>query len=125
MNISERMINIVRLDGNKGSRMKAKTAKQVLQAMLWMYENTLGWTQGFSLTDKNNRPISIHDPGKLVANACLSGALQLVECDCCTHMSARQAIFIEIMEFIPTWNDYPGRKKSEVTKLLKKVISKL
>jgi hypothetical protein len=95
--------------------MKAQTPKQVLQAVLWMYENSLDWIQGSFRT--------YNDLGK-IKGACLVSAVFLVEADSeflfeAGDLLRRDAI---IKYGVITWNDEPGRTKEHVISLLKRVI---
>lgn len=103
---------------------KAKTAKEVLQAVLWMYESgKLGWIQRDSYQRVTGEHTSSIIPSAEVKAACLAGAIELVERDnnMC-YWNARSALMQKTGRAIITFNDNSSTTKDDVIKLLKETI---
>lgn len=103
--------------------MKATTVKEVLVATRWIIQH-YGWCQGHSYIDNHGEPT---DESEAITDsfggACLSGAMQLVECDVIVRHYASMRVQNTGMSYIPTWNDMPGRTKEEVLSLLDRLIA--
>jgi hypothetical protein len=112
--------------------MKAKTGKQVLKAMLWMYENGLGWTQNFSYKDSKGSYYMREDlfkNGLKSGSACLSGCIGLTECEGTARVQAckllNQALGLPTHNMYNNfvgWNDCSNTTKEKVLEALRKAI---
>lgn len=119
----------------------AKTGKEVLKAMLWLYENRLDHLKCWFFAGKNDRSgrfqISFFhmmdacngkhttiDVANKLDSACLSGCLALIRTNDSTRKYARDLLIHEIGDSIPDWNDDPIRTKQDVIDLLRKLIDK-
>jgi hypothetical protein len=107
--------------------MKAKTPKQVLQAVEWMITN-VGWTQGTNYRDKNGKAIStafVDSHPIKIGSMCLRGALNLVETDSPNARNiAKELIYKSIPMSITGFNDVPLRTKEQVIEAIHKAIKK-
>ena len=107
---------------------KAKTIKEFLKAMLWMYENTLEWTQGSKFKNKKSE-IILDITKETPHSACLVGCACLVDIDYDSDL--RNNVYSKIRSHlnlpfggIPAWNDSNKTKKEDVIRLLKNLIKK-
>lgn len=112
----------------------AKTGKEVLKAMLWLYENRLEHLKGDFFSDKDGIDIgyesivnidqeskSLTDYAKNIKCACLSGCLSLIRTEGTARYDAGFILREEVKVPIPVWNDSPDTSKQDVIKLLKKL----
>jgi len=99
--------------------MKATSIKEVLVAMLWLYQNRLELRKGFWWGDKNNHD-TVSKEGAV--SACLNGCLVIVE----TSLSIRNKTWRALKEQLGSnpmvWNDRKTTTKQDVIKLLRKCI---
>src|SRR5258708_23380462 len=101
-----------------------KRLKEVLTAVLWMYQNGLRWCQNYSWLDTNGYPL-IGFPNR-VCDACITGAICLVNVSS-VLVQERAELHIRRtggLDDIPSWNDSRGRTKADIIRLLKKAIKK-
>jgi hypothetical protein len=106
---------------------KAKTVKEVLIATKYIIEH-MDWHQGRKYRDNNGAPLLKSDPNfkKDLASVCLLGGLDLVEAD--SKLITRAEIILRDhcggypSGGIVAFNDYSGRTKEEVIKMLDEVI---
>jgi hypothetical protein len=101
--------------------MKAKTIKQVLEAILWMYENTLEWTQRAAW--RNKKGAVVYGLNSDIHSACLLGAIILVKKEDVLGSSVSSYLNGLVNDTVASWNDRDGRTKQEVIALLKKAIN--
>lgn len=100
--------------------MRAKTVKETLKAMLWMYENTLEWTQKSTWRNILGEPV--YNLGVDIHSACLYGNLSLVDTDAGINMKTQDALRSLTGHSLVLWNDSSLRSKKDVIDLLKKLI---
>jgi hypothetical protein len=112
--------------------MKAKTVKEVLVAAKWLLQN-YDWNQAawYITTDglRLNSPewfIVARKQNRLqLKSCCISGAVQLVNTDKDTKEMALLSLQSAARtDNIINWNDWNGRTKEQVIKLLDKAIEK-
>ncbi|HEY5268184.1 MAG TPA: hypothetical protein VII94_03540 [Candidatus Saccharimonadales bacterium] len=110
--------------------MKATSVKEVLTAMLWIYENKLEHTTGASYRDSFGNYVNQASPDNIdkIKSCCIAGCVWLVETDRPILTDTYQAIRRHLGTTSCTeWNDNPANKvdKKKVILLLKEIISHL
>lgn len=118
----------------------AKTVKQVLIAIKYMYQNVLEHTKEAFYRDADGRAVTIpwieREEGNFVpkgaASACFVGALYTINADAETKDATRVAVehhlnttSLPLHATIMAWNDVKGRTKAQVIDLLDQVILSL
>ena len=103
--------------------MEAKTVKETLIAARWILEN-VGWGTEYFAETESGEPLNLGEVKPKIVCACAIGAIYLVEADDIFKWEAETLLSKEVGEYIPTWNDAPGRTKKEVLTAFDKAIEK-
>jgi hypothetical protein len=106
----------------------AKTVKEVLVAMVWMFENKLGHCKKMFFADSNGERLYMSEVGvgKVVpACADIEGCLYLVDADFDIKMAVISLIENDMDCRTKQYNDMDCRTKQDVLQLLKNAIDSI
>ncbi len=110
--------------------MKATSVKEVLTAMLWIYQNKLEHTVGAYYRDSKGNYCNSASEDNIdeIKSCCLGGCVELVEADRPIKSETYKTIGEHVgASSITEWNDNPANKvdKPKVIGLLKEIIKTL
>jgi len=102
---------------------QAKTGKDVIKAMIWLYENRLAWTPDCAYRDHSGTPIMYADDS--VASASLYGCINLVNATKKAKHDAANMLYKTSCNWnnsFTNWNDIHNHTKHDVVSFLTKAM---